>query len=43
VAYQPSLLRTYLVWVLLVGALYFPCRWYGHYKAKSKTWWVSYL
>jgi uncharacterized membrane protein len=43
VEYQPSLLRAYLVWLLLVVLLYFPCRWYGDYKAKNKTWWGSYL
>jgi uncharacterized membrane protein len=41
--YYPGLLRTYFVWLLLVIALYFPCRWYADYKSKSKTWWVSYL
>ncbi|HTE33027.1 MAG TPA: heparan-alpha-glucosaminide N-acetyltransferase domain-containing protein, partial [Chryseolinea sp.] len=43
VEYHPSLLRTYFVWLLLISTLYFPCRWYGNYEAKSKTWWVSYL
>ena len=42
-AYEPSLLRTYAVWVLLIIVLYFPCRWYAQYKAKTKAWWVSYL
>lgn len=42
-AYEPSLLRAYFVWLLLVVILYFPCKWYGKYKAKSKEWWVSYL
>jgi uncharacterized membrane protein len=41
--YYPSLLRTYLVWVLIIGSLYFPCLWFAHYKAKNKAWWVSYL
>jgi uncharacterized membrane protein len=41
--YQPSLLRTYIVWALIVGALYFPCRWYGNYKIKSKAWWLPYF
>ena len=41
--YQPNLLRAYVVWLGIVIALYFPCRWYGNYKAKSKAWWVSYL
>lgn len=43
VEYEPSLWRTYFVWVLLVGVLYFPCRWYAHYKSKSKAWWVPYI
>ena len=41
--YQPSLARAYFVWLLLIIILYFPCRWYGEYKAKSKGWWVAYL
>ena len=41
--YHPSLLRTYIVWALVVGALYFPCRWYGNYKIKNKAWWLPYL
>ena len=42
-AYEPSLIRTYLLWMLLIILLYFPCKWYGNYKANSKAWWVSYL
>lgn len=42
-AYQPDLWRTYFVWLLLVILLYFPCKWYGNYKARSNAWWVSYL
>lgn len=42
-AYQPSLLRVYLMWIVLVILLYFPCKWYGNYKAGSKAWWISYL
>jgi uncharacterized membrane protein len=41
--YEPNLWRVYFVWLLLIIILYFPCRWYGKYKAKSKAWWVSYL
>jgi len=41
--YHPSLFRAYAIWLLLVIALYFPCRWYGNYKAKSKAWWTSYF
>jgi uncharacterized membrane protein len=42
--YEPSLLRLYLVWALLILLLYFPCRWYAGYKASHKNyWWLSYL
>lgn len=43
VEYQPSLWRTYIVWFLLIILLYWPCRWYGQYKAAGKAPWVSYL
>jgi len=34
----------YLVWVSVVGALYFPCRWYARYRSENKEkWWLSYL
>ncbi|RAW01268.1 DUF1624 domain-containing protein [Pseudochryseolinea flava] len=42
-AYSPSLLRTYLVWFLIVAALYFPCKWYGALKEHNKKWWMSYV
>lgn len=42
-AFHPSLLRVYVVWVLLVGLLYWPCRWYGRYKQTHRHWWLSYL
>jgi uncharacterized membrane protein len=41
--YQPSLGRTYFVWLLLIIILYLPCQWYGKYKSTSKARWVSYL
>ena len=42
-AYEPNLLRAYIVWISLIIVLYFPCKWYGEYKAGSKAWWISYL
>ena len=34
----------YLIWIGTVSALYFPCKWYGHYKAAHpEKWWLSYL
>ena len=41
--YEPSLWRTYMVWLALVVVLNFPCRLYAQYKSKNKAWWVSYL
>ena len=42
-AYQPSLLRGYVVWAVVVLALYWPCRWYQGYKQRHDYWWLSYL
>ncbi|MBO2007814.1 DUF1624 domain-containing protein [Hymenobacter negativus] len=42
-AYQPSLLRAYAVWVVVVLLLYWPCRWYQGYKQRHSYWWLSYL
>jgi uncharacterized membrane protein len=33
----------YLVWVLLLLALYPACRWFGEIKATRRSWWSSYL
>lgn len=33
----------YLVWMTVVGALYFACRAYGKYKASHKNWWLKYI
>lgn len=33
----------YLVWMLIVVILYFPCRWFMRLKATKKDWWLSYL
>ncbi len=42
-AYHFSLLRVYGVWIAVVLALYYPCKWFGHYKQTHKKWWLSYL
>jgi uncharacterized membrane protein len=42
-AYQPSLLRAYVVWAVVVLLLYWPCRWYQGYKQRHAYWWLSYL
>ncbi|TLV03649.1 DUF1624 domain-containing protein [Dyadobacter luticola] len=38
-----SLGTTYLIWVAIVLALYFPCKWFGEYRVREKKWWLSYL
>jgi uncharacterized membrane protein len=42
--YGFSLGTVYVVWALLIIALYFLCKWYDRYKAAHKEkWWLSYL
>jgi uncharacterized membrane protein len=38
-----SLGTTYLLWMVVVVILYFPCRWFSQYKATHKTWWLHYI
>lgn len=33
----------YLVWAVVVSALYIPCRWFARYKATHGQWWLSYV
>jgi uncharacterized membrane protein len=33
----------YLVWIGVVAALYYPCRWFAGVKARRRDWWLSYL
>jgi uncharacterized membrane protein len=35
--------EVYLFWIAVVLMLYFPCRWYGHYKRTHSQWWLSYI
>lgn len=42
--YEPSLLRLYLVWAIVILALYPLCKWYAGYKSRHRDyWWLSYL
>ena len=41
--YQWSLWQLYLVTILVVIALYFPCRWYSSVKARSRSRWLRFL
>jgi uncharacterized membrane protein len=33
----------YVVWLVAIAMLYFPCRWFAGLKARRKDWWLSYL
>jgi uncharacterized membrane protein len=38
-----SLAGVYLIWLLLITILYFPCRWFSKYKKANTKWWLSYV
>jgi uncharacterized membrane protein len=33
----------FLLWILVVALLYYPCKWYGNYKRTHVYWWFSYV
>lgn len=33
----------YTIWVVVVAALYFPCRWFYRYKIQHSQWWLRYI
>ena len=38
-----SLLFVYVMWLLIVAALYPVCKWFSDYKKTHTQWWLSYL
>ncbi len=38
-----SLPVVYLLWLFVIGVMYFPCKWYGRYKQTHTYWWLHYL
>jgi len=38
-----NLFGVYMVWLVVIIILYFPCRWYSKYKRTHHQWWLSYL
>ena len=38
-----SLGMVYVVYVVIILLLYFPCRWFMNVKMNNKKWWLSYL
>jgi len=42
-SYGFLLLPTYIAWITVVIALYYPSRWFAGLKARRKDWWLSYF
>lgn len=38
-----NLFGVYMIWLLVIFILYFPCRWYSKYKRTHQQWWLSYM
>jgi len=38
-----SLTVVYIVWIILVIALYPLCKWFNEYKNRKRAWWMSYV
>ncbi len=43
VGYEPSLLRAYVVWGILLVLFYFCCRWYKKVKQNNQYSWLRYI
>lgn len=41
--YAWSLPLLYLIFVIAIALLYFPCRWFAALKARRNDWWLRYL
>ncbi|MFC3362475.1 hypothetical protein ACFOG5_04710 [Pedobacter fastidiosus] len=33
----------YLIWMVVVLALYYPCKWFKKYKETHSQWWLRYI
>ena len=42
-SYSSELLPTYIAWIIVVIALYYPSKWFAEIKQRRKDWWLSYL
>ena len=38
-----NLFGVYVLWIVVITILYFPCRWFSNYKKTHHQWWLSYL
>ncbi len=42
-SYGYELLPTYIAWIAVVIALYYPSKWFAGLKSRRKDWWLSYF
>ena len=42
VVFGIELWAVYLVWIGVIAALYFPCKWFGNFKKRRRDWWLRY-
>ena len=42
-AFGFNLFGVYIVWLMIIGMLYLPCRWFRNYKKTHQQWWLSYF
>ena len=38
-----NLAGIYIIWIVVVLALYKPCQWFGKFKSKHDYWWLKYV
>lgn len=38
-----SLPWVYVIWLVVILSLYYPCKWFAKYKATHDQWWLAYL
>jgi uncharacterized membrane protein len=38
-----NLFGIYIIWLVVIFILYWPCRWFSRYKKSHQQWWLSYL
>jgi len=41
--YGYALGGVYVIWLIVIVSLFYPCRWYGRYKKTHAQWWLGYL
>jgi len=38
-----NLFGVYIIWIVVIFTLYWPCKWYSKYKKTHHQWWLSYI